>query len=982
MAIIQKKDIISQDAEKPFDVLLKQYDLLIAKNKDLVNTANILQKAFTEVKRSSDGKEAKELVKVNENLAKSNNQLTALQKERVKVEAQLKTVLAKNLITKEKDALLLEKGKARLAENNRLLKQQAKEAIGLTGAYDKLSRELNDLRKAYKNAALDGSKNDKELKAQLKTIQQLDKKLKNLDDSVGQNQRSVGKYRDALKGFGKQFIGALGLTALVSKFVSVLKNAGQIFVSFEKNSSNLAAILGKTKDEISALTEQAKQLGATTAFTASEVIKADTELAKLGFTTKEIENAIPGVLSLASATGTDLASSAELAAATLRIFNMDASEMGKVSDVLAKSTTISSLSMEKLATIMPTVGKTAQLAGVSLERTAALAGTLTDRGLDASTAATSLRNIFLELAKKGLTWEQAMTKINTSTDKNKTAMELFGKRAAAAGSILAETGSTVDRLTESLEGANGAAKDMADTMLNNLAGDMTIAQSAWEGFILSLEDGDGVISRVLRKATQLWTKLLDMITKVNNGESLYLQKLKKDSDFQGQVNKRWEEYLVLLRNTNTEEETANVARNKRRELQNKIRGIEFTLNKGTENGIEISKRRREELKFEIDAYKELIPKLEDYIPEIKEANDKLKENTENTNENNDSKDNNAKLTAKQKKELDKLNKSREKQLLLEAKRNAANLENQDLFADLPELLLGTDIKNRSDAEIAETKRKEKEKAKIEKEERMKTLGELYSMNQDFINKSGKQEADALLKRQEFEKDVKEAAQDAFKSYASDVAGVIVDDKLQKTKNQVEAEKDLLKDQLDKGLINEIQYNQKIAELNKKERTAEARAEKKKALYDIAINTAVAAVKALPNLLKVASTVAIGGIQAALVAARPIPKFAKGEINIKGKSHADGGIQAEIEGGESVITKLGTANAPKTLDLINKGLLTDKQVIGKTKKDLNAFVLQELMKNNSINEKMLIALENGVSQYELNGVKYIIFANGRQIRQNG
>ncbi len=107
-----------------------------------------------------------------------------------------------------------------------------------------------------------------------------------------------------------------------------------------------------------------------------------------------------------------------------------------------------SFSFEKLNTALPIVSATAKTAGVSLERTTALLGTLSDRGVDASTAATGLRNVFLELSKRGLTFEQAMNKINTATDKNAAALELFGKRGATIGVILSKTGKNVDDLTD------------------------------------------------------------------------------------------------------------------------------------------------------------------------------------------------------------------------------------------------------------------------------------------------------------------------------------------------------------------------------------------------------------------------------------------------------------------------------------------------------------------------------------------------------
>ena len=221
----------------------------------------------------------------------------------------------------------------------------------------------------------------------------------------------------------------------------------------------------------------------------------------------------------AAALGSDLGEQAALTGALLKQFSLDSIEAGRVNDVLAKSAASSALDFSKLSTALPIVGATANAVGVDLERTTAILGTLSDRGLDASTSGTSLRNVFLELSKQGLTMDQAMAKINGSTDKAKTSMELFGKRGATTGLILAETGESVDALESELIDADGAAQDMADTMLNNLAGDITKSESAWEGFILSLEDGSGTMSNVMRNATQSFTRLLNGMTLLND-ESL------------------------------------------------------------------------------------------------------------------------------------------------------------------------------------------------------------------------------------------------------------------------------------------------------------------------------------------------------------------------------------------------------------------------------------------------------------------------------
>ena len=340
-------------------------------------------------------------------------------------------------------------------------------------------------------------------------------------------QKGINQAKGQLTGFQRGMAGLKGMfnpltvgLGAVASLGAAFADATRIAIEFEKANSKLEAILKATDLQMKLLSDNAKQLGASTQFTASEVTGLQTEFAKLGFPTRDILNMTKATLDGASALGAELAPQAALVGAIMKQYGLDAREAGRVNDVLALSASSSALDFEKLATAMPIVGATAATAGVSLERTAALLGTLSDRGLDASSSGTALRNVFLELSKQGLTYEQAMAKINTATDKNAVALELFGKRGATAGVILAESGVSLEKFTLELQNANGAAKIMAQTMLDNVAGDVTKAKSAWEGFVLSLEDGSGVLSQLARTATETGTTYLQMLTAMNGDNSL------------------------------------------------------------------------------------------------------------------------------------------------------------------------------------------------------------------------------------------------------------------------------------------------------------------------------------------------------------------------------------------------------------------------------------------------------------------------------
>jgi len=358
--------------------------------------------------------------------------------------------------------------------------------------------------KKKQNLRVETKKQAKEYNNLTKQIIKVNNANRKQNESIGRFQGSVGKYSNAIKGLAANF-GILGGAMLA---VTLIRNTFNTFVEFEQNIDKLGAISGATTEQLKLLSDQAKELGAVTAFTARDIVRLDIELAKLGFTAEQIENAVPGIQSLATATGTDLAEAASLAGSALNIFGLDASEAQRVSDVLSLSTATSALNMNKLADSLPYVGTSAKVAGKDIEWTTSRLAVLVDRGMKSTTAGTGLRKIFAELAKKGLDYNKSLEKINNSSDKSKTAIELFGIKAANAAIILAENVEQANELEIAYRNAGGSAKKMSKQMLDNIGGDVTLLKSAWEGFILSVEDGTGILGKAIRGLIQGITFLI------------------------------------------------------------------------------------------------------------------------------------------------------------------------------------------------------------------------------------------------------------------------------------------------------------------------------------------------------------------------------------------------------------------------------------------------------------------------------------------
>ena len=310
-----------------------------------------------------------------------------------------------------------------------------------------------------------------------------------------------------------------GIVAGIGAVGSLFAAAARKGAEFDKAMSGVQAVTNGTEEEMNALASTAKRLGSTTAFTAMQVAELETELAKLGFPVSDIVEMSEATLNLASSMGIGLGEAAAFTGSTLRAFGLEATESKKVIDILAQSTASSALDFGKLNTALSTVAPIAKTAGVSLSDTTAMLGTLANSGFEASTSGTMLRNIFLKLAKEGITMEEAFAKINSATEKNVVAQELFDTRAAAVAITLAENADATADLKQQLDGASesfdglGAAAGIAETRLDNLAGDTTKLNSAWEGFLLSIEDGDGILNRIARSFTQELTASIERFRK-------------------------------------------------------------------------------------------------------------------------------------------------------------------------------------------------------------------------------------------------------------------------------------------------------------------------------------------------------------------------------------------------------------------------------------------------------------------------------------
>ena len=408
--------------------------------------------------------------------------------------------------TQVSDDLLKSEIRLKEAAKQRLrsLQDQVKSEGLAANSVERMRIKMNQLTREYDRA---GAAMQKKL---LPRIQNYQKHIQKAEQATGRFQRQVGNYKTAfgsaaqsLKSFA---VGMIGITALVSAGMRLMRNAVSTVLNFDQAMADVGAISRATAEDMSMLRESAKALGGSTKFTATEVAGLQKNLAKLGFTTEEILNSTNAILGLAAATGEDLAKSAEVAGSVLRAFNLDASQMTRVVDTMTAAFSGSALDLDKFSVSMRSVAPVANAFGFSIEETTAFLGTLTNAGFDASMAGTSLRNILLNLANaNGELAKELGGTVNTfdefipaliklrdrGVDLNRT-LELTDKRSVAAFNRFLQGAEFTREFREELEKAQGAADEMSKKQLDTLKGDLTILKSAWEGLTIATKDGGTV----------------------------------------------------------------------------------------------------------------------------------------------------------------------------------------------------------------------------------------------------------------------------------------------------------------------------------------------------------------------------------------------------------------------------------------------------------------------------------------------------------
>ena len=330
--------------------------------------------------------------------------------------------------------------------------------------------------------------------------------VKGLEKGMGKANKSLARFAS-----GAARMGSLLTFSVTAPLAALGKAAVDTFVDFEDGMMKVAVVTGATETQMKLLEGTARDLGKTTQFTASEFAELQLILGRKGFDPSQIMGMQEAIADLALATGEDLTIAAETVSASIKVFNLEATDSASVANTLAMAAANSSIQLNTFSTAFGHAGASANSVGVSVEHLSAMMGVLMDNGIKASKAGTGLRSIFMELNKEGIPFNETLEQMASGQMSLNDAQELVGKTAANQLLILSNNLDKVNELTNSYETNTTALEEMADKMESSTKGKIKKMQSAINE--LQLVFGELLTERlmpVIEKITELANKFSDL----------------------------------------------------------------------------------------------------------------------------------------------------------------------------------------------------------------------------------------------------------------------------------------------------------------------------------------------------------------------------------------------------------------------------------------------------------------------------------------
>ncbi len=498
----------------------KEFEMLFALNARMnggfSGTFSKAQAEFTRL-----GKEIQGLHRVQGDIASYQKQQSAIEATRSKLESLQKQhdLLQKEIKETEGSTAGLEREKVKLEE--RIKNTEA--------ALERQNQKLGTTGERLKAAGVDTgnlAQKDAELTAKIK-------ELETAQDNAAEGAASFGEKASRSISAVGEAIAAAGIAVALKEIADAYLECVGLAGDFEEAMSNVEALSQANTQEMAALTAQAKELGATTKFTAQEAGDAMGYMAMAGWDANDMLQGMDGVLQLAAASGEDLAMVSDIVTDSLSAFGLTAKDTAHFSDVLAAAATNSNTNVAIMGETFKMSASVAGALGYSIEDVAVAMGLMANSGVKGSIAGTALRNTFNGLLE-GVTltgaafgeYEYCAVKADgTMKDFGATIDELRGyfeqmteaERVANAQAIAGQRGyngllailnatdADYASLTNSINNCTGAAQRMANVKLDNLNGQLTLMDSAWDALRVTIGEQ---FNPELRKTAEIGTNVL------------------------------------------------------------------------------------------------------------------------------------------------------------------------------------------------------------------------------------------------------------------------------------------------------------------------------------------------------------------------------------------------------------------------------------------------------------------------------------------
>lgn len=344
-------------------------------------------------------------------------------------------------------------------------------------------------------------------------------------------------------GFGAMAaIGGKAVTAVGSALKSVTTSAVSAGMSFENAMSSVAAISGATGTNFESLSKKAKEMGASTKYTATEAANAMEYMAMAGWKTEDMLSGIDGIMNLAAASGSDLARTSDIVTDALTAFGKQAKDSGEFADVLAAASANANTNVDLMGETFKYVGSVAGAMGYSIQDISLATGLMANSSIKGSAAGTALRSTITRMAKPTEESSMAMSVLGLSLTDTNGNMKSFGEvmkdmrkgmqgmtedekasyaamlggQEAMSGLLAIANASDEDfnKLSDAINNAAGSAEKMADIKMDNIQGDVTKLQSSLEGLGITAfqqvnDNFRGFVQNIKNAVDELNQKLSD-----------------------------------------------------------------------------------------------------------------------------------------------------------------------------------------------------------------------------------------------------------------------------------------------------------------------------------------------------------------------------------------------------------------------------------------------------------------------------------------